>query len=209
MKSVYITVAGTMGVGKTTAAQLLAERLPNACVLQEQEAVNTFLPDFYEDKQRWAFTSQTFFLLAKLKQSLQTPALLKKGKTVIQDTPIQQDVFSYAKAQLELGNMSAEEFKLYMDIFHFHHEALVKPDLWIYLDADIPTLMARVDNRNRAYEDTVEQEYIELLDTLNKEWLKTIPKKKLLRIKSQGYNLVDDKADQNEFLELIKGKMQV
>jgi len=102
-KHLYISIMGTMGSGKTTAARLIADRL-SFLLLEENFGENAFLPRFYKDMNKWAFHSQTFFLMEKITQTLETPKLLEKT-SVVQDTPIEQDVFSYAKAQHVLGHM--------------------------------------------------------------------------------------------------------
>ena len=102
---------GTMASGKTTVAKLLAKELKYK-LIEENFGENKFLPRFYKDMKRWAFHSQTFFLMEKVTQMIETGKLLAK-KNVIQDTPIQQDAFSYAKAQNVLGNIDDAEWKLY------------------------------------------------------------------------------------------------
>ena len=62
----YITVMGTLGSGKTTAAQLLAHEL-HYTLIEENVKENAFLPRFYKDMKRWAFHSQVFFLMEKIR----------------------------------------------------------------------------------------------------------------------------------------------
>lgn len=71
----YITVMGTLGSGKTTAARLLAREL-NFKLLEENVEENAFLPRFYKDMSRWAFHSQVFFLMEKIRQMLEAKSLL-------------------------------------------------------------------------------------------------------------------------------------
>ena len=158
-----------MGSGKTTVAQLLAKELDYPLILENFEA-NAFLPKFYEDMKRWAFHSQTFFLLEKSRQLEEIPSLVEKH-SIIQDTPIMQDVYSYAQAQYELGNMDKNEWKLYLKTYMTVNEHLKQPDVIIYLDASIETLMSRIESRGRAYEQSIPQSYIELLDRLNAAWI--------------------------------------
>jgi len=167
---------GTMGSGKTTVARLIAKELKFR-LIEENFGDNAFLSRFYSDMKRWAFHSQTFFLMEKINQMLETPALLAKH-SIVQDTPIQQDAFSYAKAQHVLGNMDDAEWRLYQKIYKSFEPYFPKPNLIIYLKTTVPVVAGRIGHRGRGYERNIPQSYLELLDMLNTRWLsenKTIP----------------------------------
>jgi deoxyguanosine kinase len=72
IKHPYITVEGVIGVGKTSLAQLLAERLNGRLVLENPEE-NPFLDQFYKDPRHYAFQTQVFFLLSRFKQQQELP----------------------------------------------------------------------------------------------------------------------------------------
>lgn len=167
---------GTMGSGKTTIARLIAREFKYH-LIEENFGDNAFLARFYADMKRWAFHSQTFYLMEKITQMLETPAILAKS-SVVQDTPIQQDAFSYAKAQHVLGNIDDSEWRLYQKIYKSFEPYFPKPDRIIYLETTVPALTKRINSRSRAFEQSISQSYIELLDMLNHKWLsenKTIP----------------------------------
>ncbi len=147
-KHVYLSVMGTMGSGKTTAARLLAKGL-NFRLLEENFGENSFLPRFYQDMKRWAFHSQTFFLMEKVNQMFEAARL---ENNIIQDTPIQQDVFSYAKAQHVLGNMDDAEWRLYQKIYKSLELYFTPPDLIVYLETTLTTISDRIGKRGRGYE---------------------------------------------------------
>ncbi|OGG01916.1 hypothetical protein A2Z33_01610 [Candidatus Gottesmanbacteria bacterium RBG_16_52_11] len=177
-----------MGSGKTTVARLLAREL-RLTLHEENFGENAFLPRFYQDMKRWAFHSQTFFLMEKITQMLATPALLKTSP-VIQDTPIEQDAFSYAKAQHVLGNIDDAEWRLYLKIYWSFEPYFPKPDAIIYLETSLKTLSERISGRARQYERGIPASYLELLDMLNHKWLsenKTIP---VLTVVTDGLNIV-------------------
>ncbi len=203
---------GTLGSGKTTVAKLLAKEL-NFRLLEENFGENAFLPRFYQDMKRWAFHSQTFFLMEKITQMLETPALLEKY-SVVQDTPIQQDVFSYAKAQHVLEHIDDSEWRLYQKIYKQFEPYFPKPDLIVYLETSLPMLVKRIGSRGRGYEQNIPHSYIELLDMLNHKWIgenlssqagKTIP---VLFIETDGLNVVRSKSAQKELLLKVKQKMK-
>ena len=137
-----------MGVGKTTVSRLIAKELKLHLVL-ENFGENAFLPRFYKDMSRWAFHSQAFYLLEKIKQMMETEKTLRK-KSVVQDTPIYQDVNSYAKAQYVLGNIDDDEWKLYRKIYFSYEKYLPVPDLIIFLNAPVDVYRERI--RKRGYD---------------------------------------------------------
>ncbi|MEK7587726.1 MAG: deoxynucleoside kinase [Patescibacteria group bacterium] len=206
-KNMYLSIMGTMGSGKTTVAQLLARELKFQ-VLEENFGENVFLPRFYQDMNRWAFQSQTFYLMEKIAQLLATPKLLEKY-SVIQDTPIQQDAFSYAKAQHVLGHMDDAEWKLYQKIYKSFEPYFPKPDLIVFLETSVTELVRRIGARGRGYEQKIPTSYLELLDMLNHQWLtenKTIP---VLAIETDGFNIVRSKAAQQELVVKIKARLRL
>jgi deoxyadenosine/deoxycytidine kinase len=198
----YLSVMGTLGSGKTTAAKLLARELKYH-LLEENFGDNAFLPRFYQDMKRWAFHSQTFYLMEKITQMLATPTLLEK-RSVIQDTPIQQDAFSYAKAQHVLGNMDDAEWRLYQKIYKSFEPYFPKPNLIVYIETSVSVIMDRIKKRGRDYEQAIPLSYIELLDMLNHTWLsenKSIP---VFVIETDGLNIVTNKKAQRELVEQVR-----
>ena len=218
---------GTMGSGKTTVARLLAKEL-NLHLLEENFGENAFLPRFYQDMKRWAFHSQTFFLMEKVTQLLQARVILEgakrpigspadaiaslqhdSSKGIVQDTPIQQDAFSNAKAQHVLGNIDDTEWRLYLKIYHSFEPYFPKPNLIIYLETTVPALADRIEKRGRGYEQKIPASYLELLDMLNHKWLaenKTIP---VLTIETDGLNVVRSKKSQEKLVSLVKEKCKL
>jgi deoxyadenosine/deoxycytidine kinase len=197
---------GTMGSGKTTAARLLAKAF-NYQLVEENFGENAFLPRFYADMKRWAFHSQTFFLMEKISQMLETPKLLAKAG-VVQDTPIDQDAFSYAKAQHVLGNIDDAEWKLYQKIYKSFEPYFPKPKLIVYLETSVDVVVKRIESRGRGYEQKIPLNYIELLDMLNHKWLsenKSIP---VLVVSTDGLNVVTSKQAQETLVELVKKRLR-
>ena len=210
-KNTLISVMGTMGSGKTTAARVIAKALGYQLV-EENFGENAFLPRFYSDMKRWAFHSQTFFLMEKINQMLETPKLLDKGG-VVQDTPIQQDAFSYAKAQHVLGNIDDAEWKLYQKIYKSFEPYFPKPKLIVNLETSVSVVASRIESRGREYEQKIPQSYLELLDMLNHKWLsenastkggKKIP---VLTVTTDDLNIAKSSIAQESLIKLITKKL--
>ena len=205
VKHLYISVMGTMGSGKTTVARLLARELKYH-LLEENFGENAFLPRFYQDMKRWAYHSQAFFLMEKITQMLETPKLLDKH-SVVQDTPIQQDAFSYAKAQHVLGNIDDAEWRLYLKIYNSFEPYFPKPNLIVFLETSVSALADRIESRGRGYEQKIPQSYLELLDMLNHKWLSDNKKIPLLTIETDGLNIVRSKIAQEKLVSHVKKKL--
>ena len=196
---------GTMGSGKTTAARLIAKEF-GYLLVEENFGENAFLPRFYKDMKRWAFHSQTFFLMEKISQMLETPKLLAK-KSVVQDTPIQQDAFSYAKAQHMMGNMDDAEWKLYQKIYKSFEPYFPKPDLIVYLETSIDSVVSRIESRGRGYEQKIPQNYLELLDLLNHKWLGENNVISVFTVQTDNLNIAKSTNDQKTFIELVRKRV--
>ena len=202
----YIAVMGTLGSGKTTAAKLLSQEL-GFPLIEENVKENAFLPRFYQDMKRWAFHSQLFFLLNKIRQLVEAKSLLEKTP-VVQDTPIIQDVYSYAKAQHELGNMDDAEWALYQKIYDELTPQFPSPDLIVFLDTSIAEIEKRIAKRGRGFEQSIPTEYLTLLDKLNRRWLeqnKTIP---VVVVNTDTLDITRNKDAQTQFLSLVRAALR-
>jgi len=157
----YIAVEGVIGVGKTTLARLLQPAFKSSLVLEVFEE-NPFLSDFYDDRQRYAFQTQIFFLLSRYHQQRRSvPALLEQGEPLIADYTFSKDAL-FARI-----NLSGDELEMYYRVHDALAEKIPPPDLIVYLRADTDVLMQRIASRDRTYERNMDRGYI---DTLNRAY---------------------------------------
>jgi deoxyguanosine kinase len=153
----YLAIEGVIGVGKTTLARLL-QPVFSAEVLLEAFAENPFLSDFYSDRERYAFQTQIFFLLSRYHQQRQTvPDVLARGN-LIADYTFEKDALF---AEL---NLHGDELDTYYRLHEALAERVVRPDLIVYLRVETDTAMARIANRDRAYERSMDRGYINSLN---------------------------------------------
>lgn len=205
-RSLFVSVMGTAGSGKTTATRLLSDTFQWQ-FLEENFGDNAFLPRFYEEMSRWAFHSQTFFLMEKINQILSVEGMLYEG-SVIQDTPLYQDVFGYAKSQHTLGNMDDAEWALYQKIFHSFEAYLPKPDLIIYLETSLPVVQERILHRGRSYEQQIPLSYLKTLEKHNTEWLSSQSSIPVIRIGTDKLDIVRSKKAKEVFQSMIEAGLQ-
>lgn len=197
-----------MGIGKSTLTTFLAEKL-SLTPVYENFRQNPFLAAFYKNMKRWALHSQMFFMTEKINQLL-TLDFEKKG--IVQDTPIYEDVYSYAKAQYVLKNINKHEWGLYMKTFKLFEKHLPVPRLIIHLSAPVEVIYKRIQKRKRDYETETKKtklmNYLKVLDELNSEWISSIKKKlPVLRIDTHRQNYIYSNKRKNDLISEIKGHL--
>jgi deoxyguanosine kinase len=154
----YIAIEGVIGVGKTTLARLL-QPVFEAEIILEQFDENPFLAKFYEDRVRYAFQTQIFFLLSRYDQQRRNvPGALRSGHSLISDYTFDKDAL-FARI-----NLTGDELETYDRLHEALAEKIPLPDLVVYLRADTETLMQRIAMRDRAYERNMERAYIHELN---------------------------------------------
>ncbi|MBA2565117.1 MAG: deoxynucleoside kinase [Gemmatimonadetes bacterium] len=158
----HIAIEGAIGAGKTSLVHLLAADLDARPVLELVEE-NPFLTGgFYHDLERFAFDTQMFFLLSRLRQQREVARTLAAGEgTVLADYCFDKDnIF----ALLTLG---AEDYRLYERVFRAFRAELPAPDLVVYLRATTDVLLRRIRRRDRFFERTIREPYV---DSLNRSY---------------------------------------
>ncbi|TVR26970.1 MAG: deoxynucleoside kinase [Balneolaceae bacterium] len=157
----FIAIEGVIGAGKTTLAQLLAER-NNARLVLEQFEENPFLPKFYEEKKRYAFQTQLAFLASRFKQQQNMT-----NRDLFDDFIISDYIFEKDRIFARL-NLDEDEMGLYDNIYSIMTGISAKPDLVIYLQSTVERLMENIEKRGRAYEKHITPDYLqELSDSYN------------------------------------------
>ena len=193
----YIAVEGPIGVGKTTLAQILAERMGGRLILEPVEE-NPFLPAFYDDARKNAFQTQLFFLLSRFQQQQQL---------------FQQDLFTqsticdylFAKDRIFAGlTLDQNELSLYERLYEALQPRVVRPDLVIYLQARNDVLMKRIARRGRGYERDIDPAYVASLAVAYNDFFFHYDETPLLVVNTSDIDLVSSEADVEALATVIR-----
>lgn len=156
----YLAVDGPIGVGKTTLVEKLCERFEGVKLLED--VGNPFLADFYQDRPNTAFQTQLYFLLSRYKQQQEVHQRGLFDRLVLADYTFEKDrIFAYL-------NLTDEELALYDKLYKLLEPQVRRPDLVLYLVADVETCLERIKRRQRSFERNMSAEYLaELIDAYN------------------------------------------
>ena len=150
----YIVVEGPIGVGKTSLATKLAESL-SADLLLEEVYENPFLERFYKDGQSAALPAQMFFLFARARQIGDL-----RQADMFANVRVADYLFSKDQLFAEL-NLSVDELNLYNQVAASLDTDAPVPDLVIYLQSSVDTLLDRISRRGVAFERAIDRKYLE------------------------------------------------
>lgn len=184
-----ITVAGTVGVGKSTLTQALAAQLGFKTSMEKVDH-NPYLEKFYHDFERWSFHLQIYFLAERFKEQ---KAIYEAGGGFVQDRSIYEDTGIFAKMHADQGTMSKTDYETYTSLF----EAMVMtpyfphPDVLIYLEGGLPSILTRIKQRGREMEIQTDVSYWEHMHERYANWINEFKACPVLRLNIDEYDATD------------------
>lgn len=193
----YVAIEGPIGVGKTSLANLLAEKLGARKVLEDFED-NPFLADFYEEPERFAFQTQLFFLLQRYQQQQELRQVDIFHNLLITD-------YMFIKDRLFASlNLNEKEMNLYDTIANLLEKNVINPDMVIYLQADTDTLVKNINKRQRTFEVNISYEYIDGLNEVYNEYFFRYQDTPLVIINTNNIDFVNNSKDLEEVIQCIR-----
>ena len=190
----YIVVEGPIGVGKTSLAELLAERLQARKLLEGPEE-NPFISHFYTDMRRYAFQTQLYFLLNRFRQQQELVQFDLFKQSLVSDYLFAKDkIFAYL-------TLDDNELALYERLHPLLEMRVQKPDLVLYLQASTEVLMRRIQRRGRAYERELDRKYLEDVNAAYNHFFFHYSVTPLLVVNTNDIDFVKRKED---FEDLVK-----
>lgn len=193
----YIAIEGNIGAGKTSLATKISYDF-NAKLILERFADNPFLPKFYEEPQRYAFTLEMSFLADRYQQISDDLSQLDLFKDFIVSD---YDVFkSLIFSKITLPE---DEFKLYRKLFYLMYKDIAKPDLYVYLYQNTERLQENIKQRGRDYEKDIADDYLEKINTGYLDFLKNQTEFNVKIIDISDKDFVKNRNDYISILDAI------
>ena len=103
--------------------------------------------------------------------------------------------------------MDKRDWNTYSDLFKNMTQFIRKPDLIIYLKADLDVLLERIEERDRKYETSIERDYLDQLNKLYDTWVNNIDWTKVMIVDTNNFNIFNDKEQLNQILDDIRSKI--
>jgi deoxyguanosine kinase len=193
----YIVIEGPIGVGKTSLARRLAETLEAELVL-EQDAQNPFLERFYRNQKAGALPAQLFFLFQRAQQ---LGSLKQQGMFA----PRRVADYLFEKDRLFAGlTLDAAEMALYEQVASRLAVDPPKPDLVVYLQAPVETLLQRIARRGIPYESGIDAPYLTRLNDAYARFFHEYDRAPLLIVNAASIDPVQNQGDFDELVGAIK-----
>jgi deoxyadenosine/deoxycytidine kinase len=202
-KVMHIAVAGNIGSGKTTLANMLAKHYGWDIQLEDNDD-NPYISDFYEDMQRWSFNLQVYFLNVRYNN---IKKIRENDRSTIQDRTIYEDANIFAPNLHAMGLMSTRDFENYTSLFSSLNSMIEPPDLLIYLRGTIPTLVKQIQQRGRDYEDSIRLDYLKRLNERYEAWISTYKLGKLVILNIDELDFENDSNDANFVINKIEAEL--
>jgi len=193
----YIVIEGPIGVGKTSLAKILAKEF-NARLVLEKPEENPFLSRFYQNRKRYGFQTQVFFLMNRFQQQREMAQLELFNQVTLCD-------YLFAKDRIFASlNLDDHELALYEQIFNLLSGQIPSPDLVIYLQAKPDVLLHRIKSRNLPYEKEIDLEYLKALTEAYNYYFFHFDLAPLLVVDTSEIDFVNRKEDLDQLIREIK-----
>lgn len=195
----FLVIEGNIGVGKTSLARKLAQD-HNARLLLEQFSDNPFLPKFYKEPTKYAFTLEMSFLTERYQQLMHGFDHRDMFRNLLIG-----DYYFMKSLIFARTNLNDDEYELYRKVFGIMYERLPRPDLYVYLHAGAARLLGNIQKRGRGYEQDIEASYLKNIQDSYFRFFQQSPELRILVIDVSGLDFIDNPVDYNRLKGIIFG----
>lgn len=196
MRYGYIAFEGLIGAGKTTVSRRVAEQLNGRLVLEEFDD-NPFLPRFYADPRRYAFSVELSFLAQRYHQLKRVTERDLFHTCTVADYSIGKSLV-FARVTLP-----PDECALFMDLYDIMYADLPRPDLLVYLHLPVERVRERIRSRGRSYEQAITNDYLARLQERYIDHLQKLQGERVLVVEVGEHDLRADGEGWNALLALL------
>ena len=194
----YIAVEGNIGAGKTSLAKILSTKF-NASLVLEEFAENTFLPQFYENPERFSFPLEMSFLAERFQQLVsEQRKALEKEQLLIGDYIFEKSLL-FARV-----NLKGAEMELFNRFYDLIAKDLRKPDLILYLHKKTDLLLQNINLRGRTYEKSIPAEYLDQVSNQYLNHLQSLENQRVIILESDQLDFVNEHNDLMYILDLLQ-----
>lgn len=202
----FITVEGPIGVGKTSLAKAIAKHFQFK-LLKEIVDENPFLNKFYDDIEAWSFQTEMFFLCNRYKQLEDIQSTYTQHKL-----PVVADYHIFKNLIFAQRTIQESQFDKYTDIYNILTEDMPKPNMVIYLDASLDTLMHRIALRGRDFEKNISEAYLTQLSADYAQFMNEFeaanPDIPVLRFSGDGMDFILREDDLDIILTAVSNQLR-
>jgi deoxyadenosine/deoxycytidine kinase len=199
----FVAVAGNIGAGKSSLTKTLSEYFGWEAFFERVDD-NPYLSDFYEDMHRWSFNLQVFFLSSRFKHQKYIESM---PHSVVQDRSIYEDAEIFARNLHEMGLMSKRDYTNYTELFSLMTGYLRSPDLLIYLQSSVPTLVNHIQSRGRSFEANIRIDYLERLNRHYERWIEAYELGPKLIINVDDLDFVNEPEHRSEIIGRVESRL--
>lgn len=202
-KKRFIAVAGNIGAGKSSLTKTLSEYFKWEAYYERVDD-NPYLADFYDDMLRWSFNLQVFFLSSRFKHQRRIEDL---PQSVVQDRSIYEDAEIFARNLHEMGLMTHRDYENYVELFSIMTSYLKAPDLLVYLESSVPTLVSHIQSRGRSFESNIRIDYLERLNQHYRRWIDSYSVGPKLIVNIDQLDFVNVPEHRSEIISRVESRL--
>ena len=194
----FIAVEGNIGAGKTTLCRMLAE--DHGCrLILEQFSENPFLPFFYENPERYAFSVELFFMTERHKQLQE-----ELQQTNLFHGTVVADYFFLKTLLFAKNNLPAEEYRLFQRLFQILNAQFPKPELLVYIHRPVEYLLENIRKRGRTFESDISGSYLQQIQQAYLDFFSADLTQPTLIIEMEGHDFIQSPQIYRRIVEMLR-----